>query len=69
MAEREAGRLGITPTAAAREKFRATFGTYFATGVYNDFMALASFEEEAGQILEAFKARDRGQGIRRRAGE
>ena len=45
--------------AAARDKFRAAFGAYFATGVYNDFLVWAGFEEEAGQILKAFKARDR----------
>jgi alkanesulfonate monooxygenase SsuD/methylene tetrahydromethanopterin reductase-like flavin-dependent oxidoreductase (luciferase family) len=45
--------------AAARDKFRAAFGAYFATGVYNDFLAWAGFEEEAGLILEGFKARDR----------
>ncbi len=45
--------------AAARDKFRASFGAYFATGVYNNFLAWAGFEEEARQILEGFKARDR----------
>jgi alkanesulfonate monooxygenase SsuD/methylene tetrahydromethanopterin reductase-like flavin-dependent oxidoreductase (luciferase family) len=45
--------------AAGRDKFRAAFGGYFATSVYNDFLAWAGFEAEAKNILDAWKARDR----------
>ncbi len=45
--------------AAARDKFRHAFGGYFATSVYNDFLAWAGFEEEAKNILNGWQARDK----------
>lgn len=42
-----------------RMAFRAQFGPYYATPVYNKFLAWAGYEDEANEIAAAFKARDR----------
>jgi alkanesulfonate monooxygenase SsuD/methylene tetrahydromethanopterin reductase-like flavin-dependent oxidoreductase (luciferase family) len=45
--------------AAVRELLRPTLGPYFATSVYNRFVAWCGFEEEAREILAGWTARDR----------
>ena len=42
-----------------RAAFRAAFGPYYATPVYNKFLAWAGHEDTAKEIAEGFKARDR----------
>lgn len=44
---------------AARDKFRKSFGAYYATSVYNSYLIWSGFEEEAHNILEAWNRRDR----------
>jgi probable F420-dependent oxidoreductase len=44
---------------AAREQFRKRFAAYFATPVYNDFLAWCGFPEAAGVIAEGWKEKDR----------
>lgn len=44
---------------AARDRFRASFGPYYATSVYNNFLGWAGFEEAAATILEGWQERDR----------
>lgn len=44
---------------AARDRFRAGFAPYYATSVYNSFLAWAGFEEAAATILEGWAERDR----------
>lgn len=44
---------------AARDKFRKSFGGYYATSVYNNYLRWAGFEAEADNILEAWNQRDR----------
>jgi len=44
---------------AARAKFRAAFAPYYATPVYNAFLAWAGYEDEAAQIREGWAERDR----------
>jgi probable F420-dependent oxidoreductase len=44
---------------AAREAFRAQFTSYYATGVYNKFLAWAGYEEAARDIREGWATRDR----------
>jgi probable F420-dependent oxidoreductase len=43
----------------AREIFRAGLAGYFATPVYNKFLAWYGFEEEAALVAEGFRQRDR----------
>lgn len=45
--------------AAARDLFRAAFAPYYATPVYNAFLAWAGFSEAAQTINEGWAARDR----------
>lgn len=42
-----------------RAAFRAAFGPYYATPVYNKFLAWAGYEEAAQEIQAGFAARDR----------
>lgn len=44
---------------AARDKFRKSFGGYYSTSVYNNYLRWAGFEAEADNILEAWNRRDR----------
>ncbi len=44
---------------AARDRFRASFGPYYATSVYNNFLGWAGFEEAAATILEGWQEKDR----------
>lgn len=46
--------------AAARAVLRAVFGPYFATSVYNRFVAWCGFDDEAKAILAGWQAKDRG---------
>jgi len=43
----------------ARSVLRAAFGPYFATSVYNRFVAWCGFESEAREILAGWEAKDR----------
>jgi probable F420-dependent oxidoreductase len=45
---------------AARAALRHMMGPYFATSVYNRFVAWCGFPEEAAEILAAWQAKDRG---------
>jgi probable F420-dependent oxidoreductase len=45
---------------AARDRFRASFAPYYATSVYNSFLAWCGFEGAAEMILEGWAERDRG---------
>ncbi len=45
--------------ADARNRFRAAFAPYYATPVYNKFLAWAGFEDAAGTISEGWAAKDR----------
>jgi alkanesulfonate monooxygenase SsuD/methylene tetrahydromethanopterin reductase-like flavin-dependent oxidoreductase (luciferase family) len=45
--------------AAARDRFRASFAPYYATPVYNRFLAWAGFPEVARVIAAGWAARDR----------
>ncbi len=45
--------------AEARNKFRAAFAPYYATPVYNKFLAWAGYTEAAATITEGWAARDR----------
>jgi len=45
--------------AAVRDLLRPTLGPYFATSVYNRFVAWCGFEDEAREILAGWTARDR----------
>ncbi len=42
-----------------RAAFRASFGAYYATPVYNKFLAWAGYEDAASEIQAGFVARDR----------
>jgi probable F420-dependent oxidoreductase len=44
---------------AARAAIRHMMGPYFATSVYNRFVAWCGFEEEARTILDGWRAKDR----------
>lgn len=44
---------------AGRDKFRNTFGGYYSTSVYNNYLRWAGFEAEADNILNAWNQRDR----------
>ncbi|MFN3231559.1 MAG: LLM class flavin-dependent oxidoreductase [Alphaproteobacteria bacterium] len=44
---------------AARAKFRAAFAPYYATPVYNNFLAWAGYEDAAAVIREGWAERDR----------
>jgi probable F420-dependent oxidoreductase len=44
----------------ARAVLRAAFGPYFATSVYNRFVAWCGFADEAREILAGWQAKDRG---------
>jgi probable F420-dependent oxidoreductase len=44
---------------AARAAFRAQFTSYYATPVYNKFLAWAGYEEAAAAIREGWAAKDR----------
>jgi probable F420-dependent oxidoreductase len=46
--------------ASARAVLRAAFGPYFATSVYNRFVAWCGFDDEAREILAGWQAKDRG---------
>ena len=43
----------------ARAKFRSAFAPYYATPVYNAFLAWAGYEDEAAQIREGWAERNR----------
>ncbi|MCB1704754.1 MAG: LLM class flavin-dependent oxidoreductase [Halioglobus sp.] len=45
--------------AMGREIFRAAFGPYYATPVYNKFLAWAGYEEAASTIREGWAEKDR----------
>lgn len=45
--------------AAARDRFRAAFAPYYATPVYNRFLAWAGFAQPAATIAAGWAARDR----------
>ncbi len=45
--------------AAARDRFRMHFSPYYATAVYNRFLAWAGYGEVAAEIEAGWKARDR----------
>jgi len=45
---------------AGRNLFRATFAPYYATPVYNKFLAWAGYEDAAETITEGWSAKDRG---------
>ncbi|HEY8514464.1 MAG TPA: LLM class flavin-dependent oxidoreductase [Candidatus Binatia bacterium] len=45
--------------ASARAVLRAAFGPYFATSVYNRFVAWCGFDKEAAEILAGWQAKDR----------
>ena len=45
--------------AAARDAFRAWFAPYYATPVYNSFLAWAGYEDAAAAIREGWAAKDR----------
>ena len=44
---------------AAIEHFRSFYIPYFSNPVYNNFLAWCGYEEEANELLEGWKARDR----------
>ncbi len=44
---------------SARSFMRAFFGPYFATSVYNRFVAWCGFEQQAHEILAGWQAKDR----------
>ena len=44
---------------AFRNIFRAAFGPYYATPVYNAFLAWAGYEDAAAQIREGWAEKDR----------
>jgi probable F420-dependent oxidoreductase len=44
---------------AARDRFRAFFGGYYSTSVYNNYLRWSGFEGEANDIVEAWNKRDR----------
>lgn len=44
----------------ARALLRAVFGPYFATSVYNRFVAWCGFDREASEILAGWQTKDRG---------
>lgn len=45
--------------AEARNRFRASFAPYYATPVYNSFLAWAGYEDVAAQIREGWAEKDR----------
>jgi alkanesulfonate monooxygenase SsuD/methylene tetrahydromethanopterin reductase-like flavin-dependent oxidoreductase (luciferase family) len=45
--------------ALGRNIFRAAFGPYYATPVYNKFLAWAGYEEAAATIRDGWAAKDR----------
>jgi alkanesulfonate monooxygenase SsuD/methylene tetrahydromethanopterin reductase-like flavin-dependent oxidoreductase (luciferase family) len=52
--------VGITDDPAGmRGLLRGFFGPYFATSVYNRFVAWCGFEEQAREILAGWQAKDR----------
>jgi probable F420-dependent oxidoreductase len=46
--------------AAGRERFRAMFTGYFATPVYNKFLAWFGYEDAAASLDEGWKSKNRG---------
>lgn len=46
--------------ASARDRFRAAFAPYYATPVYNKFIAWAGYEEAAETISQGWAEKDRG---------
>lgn len=44
---------------AARDRFRAAFAPYYATPVYNRFLAWAGYEDVANTITEGWQQKDR----------
>ncbi|MEI8359718.1 MAG: hypothetical protein RL698_1613 [Pseudomonadota bacterium] len=44
----------------ARAVLRSFFGPYFATSVYNRFVAWCGFDHEAAEILSGWRGKDRG---------
>ncbi len=51
--------LATDDKAAARNLFRAAFAPYYATPVYNRFLAWAGYPEAAAVIAEGWKRKDR----------
>jgi probable F420-dependent oxidoreductase len=51
--------LVTTDEAAGRDKFRAAFAPYYATPVYNQFLAWAGFAEAASGVASGWSAKDR----------
>jgi len=49
--------------AGARNALRHMMGPYFATSVYNRFVAWCGFPEEAAAILAGWQAKDRGRNL------
>jgi len=49
--------------AGARGALRHMMGPYFATSVYNRFVAWCGFADEAAAILSGWKAKDRGRNL------
>jgi alkanesulfonate monooxygenase SsuD/methylene tetrahydromethanopterin reductase-like flavin-dependent oxidoreductase (luciferase family) len=47
--------------AAARDKFRAAFSPYYATLVYNQFLAWAGYADAASGVASGWSAKDRVQ--------
>jgi len=47
----------------ARNVMRMIMGPYFATSVYNRFVAWCGFADEAGAILDAWQAKDRARNL------
>src|SRR5262249_39419547 len=48
---------------SARAVVRQFFGPYFATSVYNRFVEWCGYREEATQILDAWRAKDRARNV------
>lgn len=51
--------LATDDKAAGRNLFRAAFAPYYATPVYNKFLAWAGYDEAASTITEGWAAKDR----------
>lgn len=51
--------LATDDKAAGRNLFRAAFAPYYATPVYNKFLAWAGYADAAGEITEGWAAKDR----------
>jgi alkanesulfonate monooxygenase SsuD/methylene tetrahydromethanopterin reductase-like flavin-dependent oxidoreductase (luciferase family) len=51
--------LATDDKARGRDLFRAAFAPYYATPVYNKFLAWAGYSDAAGTITEGWAAKDR----------